>query len=121
MPCGFIELATTPDRLEEFRRVAAFNKHCGVDVHEIGPNEVKDMFPLCDVSDISAGFYVPTDGRVNPVDATMALAKGATLYGCKTFTNTAVVRHNNNHGCHSYDYHEDQVSAIVDTSPGCTR
>ena len=92
-PCGFIELATTADRLEEYRRVAAFNKHCGVDVHEIGPKEVQDMFPLCDVSDISAGFYVPTDGRVNPVDATMALAKGATLHGCKTFTNTAVVGH----------------------------
>src|ERR1044071_2229947 len=32
---GFIEMATEPDRLEEYRRVAAFNRYCGVDVHEI--------------------------------------------------------------------------------------
>ena len=29
-PVGFIELATDRDRLEEYRRVAAFNRHCGV-------------------------------------------------------------------------------------------
>src|SRR2546426_5994055 len=38
---GFIELAADPDRLEEYRRVAAFNRLCGVDVHEISPGEVK--------------------------------------------------------------------------------
>src|ERR1700759_3140322 len=27
-PCGFIEVAGDPDRLEEYRRVAAFNRHC---------------------------------------------------------------------------------------------
>lgn len=27
-------------RLEEYRRVAAFNRRCGVDVHEISPDEV---------------------------------------------------------------------------------
>ena len=35
MPVGFIELATDRDRLEEFRRVAVFNRKCGVDVHEL--------------------------------------------------------------------------------------
>jgi len=30
---GFVELASDPDRLIEFRRVAAFNRHMGVDVH----------------------------------------------------------------------------------------
>ena len=34
-PCGFIEVATDADRLEEYRRVSAFNRYCGVDVHEI--------------------------------------------------------------------------------------
>ena len=31
-----------------------------------------------------AGFYVPDDGRVNPVDAAMALAKGARMHGTPT-------------------------------------
>ena len=34
-PVGFIELATDRDRLEEYRGSSAFNRYCGVDVHEI--------------------------------------------------------------------------------------
>jgi glycine cleavage system aminomethyltransferase T/glycine/D-amino acid oxidase-like deaminating enzyme len=83
MPVGFIEVAADADRLEEFRRVAAFNRLCGVDVEEISPSEVKRLFPLARVDDILAGFYVRDDGRVNPVDATMALAKGARLAGAR--------------------------------------
>ena len=74
--CGFIELATEPDRLEEYRRVAAFNRKEGVDVQEISARDVEELFPLCRTDDVLAGFYVQDDGRVNPVDATQALAKG---------------------------------------------
>src|SRR5947199_8115902 len=80
---GFIELATGPGRLEEYRRLAAFNRVCGVDVHEIGPGEVKELFPLARVDDVLAGFYVPDDGRVNPVDVTMSLARGARMRGAR--------------------------------------
>ncbi len=78
---GFIEVATDKDRLEEYRRVSAFNRFCGVDVHEISPAQVGDLFPIAKTDDILAGFYVKEDGRVNPVDATMALAKGARMQG----------------------------------------
>src|SRR6201987_5639069 len=40
-PVGFIEVAADDDRLEEYRRVSAFNRHVGVDVHEISPTEVQ--------------------------------------------------------------------------------
>lgn len=80
-PVGFIELACDPDRLEEYRRVAAFNRWCGVDVHEISAREVADMFPIARTDDVLAGFHVPGDGRVNPVDVTMSLAKGARMQG----------------------------------------
>ncbi|HET6213285.1 MAG TPA: FAD-dependent oxidoreductase [Micromonosporaceae bacterium] len=80
---GFIELATEPDRLEEYRRVAAFNRYCGVDVQEISPGEVKGLFPLARTDDVLAGFYVEKDGRANPVDVTMSLAKGARMHGVK--------------------------------------
>ena len=74
-PVGFIELATEPDRLEEYRRVSAFNRYCGVDVHEISPKEVAELFPLAKTDDVLAGFYVKEDGKANPVDVTMALAE----------------------------------------------
>ncbi len=90
-PVGFIELATDPDRLEEYRRVSAFNRLCGVDVHEISAREVEDLFPLARTDDVLAGFYVPDDGRANPVDATMALAKGARMAGAKVFEGVPVL------------------------------
>ena len=80
-PVGFIEVATDRDRLEEYRRVAAFNRWCGVDVHEISAAEVAELFPLARTDDILAGFYVAEDGRANPVDVTMSLAKGARQRG----------------------------------------
>ncbi|MBM4373663.1 MAG: GcvT family protein [Deltaproteobacteria bacterium] len=80
-PVGFIEVAADQDRLEEYRRVAAFNRLCGVDVEEIGPDDVKRLFPIARVDDILVGFYVKGDGRVDPVDVTMALAKGARMQG----------------------------------------
>jgi len=79
--CGFIEVAADRDRLEEYRRVAAFNRYCGVDVQEISPREVAGLFPLARVDDLLAGFYVAADGRADPVGVTMALAKGARQRG----------------------------------------
>ncbi len=91
-PVGFIEAAADEGRLEEFRRVAAFNRHVGLDVHEIGPGEIAELFPLAETSDLLAGFYVPADGRVNPVDATMALAKGARMRGVRILEGVTVER-----------------------------
>ena len=87
---GFIEVASNPDYLEEQLRVSAFNRLHGIDVVEISPAEIKELFPLAETGDILAGFYTATDGRINPVDVTMALAKGARLRGVKIIQNTAV-------------------------------
>jgi 4-methylaminobutanoate oxidase (formaldehyde-forming) len=89
-PVGFIEIATDPGRLEEYRRVSAFNRLLGVDVHEISAREVGEMFPIARVDDVLAGFYVAEDGRANPVDVTMALGKGARLKGATVIEGVAV-------------------------------
>jgi glycine cleavage system aminomethyltransferase T/glycine/D-amino acid oxidase-like deaminating enzyme len=82
-PIGFIEAAADPDRLEEYRRTAAFNRYCGVEVEEISPQEINDLFPLARIDDLLAGFYVKGDGTVNPVDATLSIAKGARMKGAR--------------------------------------
>jgi 4-methylaminobutanoate oxidase (formaldehyde-forming) len=92
MPVGFIEAAADDDRLEEYRRVAAFNRHLGVDVHEISPAEIATLFPPARVDDLKAGFYVKEDGRVNPVDVTMSLAKGARMQGVQLIEGVAATR-----------------------------
>ena len=90
-PIGFIECAIDHDRLEEYRRVSAFNRYCGVDVHEISPAEVQALFPLARTDDMLAGFYVKEDGKVNPVDVTMALARGARMQGATILENVAAL------------------------------
>ena len=82
-PVGLIEAAADADRLEEYRRVAAFQRHIGLEVEEIGPKEMADLFPLARTDDLLAGFHVPGDGRVNPVDVTMSLARGARNLGVR--------------------------------------
>jgi 4-methylaminobutanoate oxidase (formaldehyde-forming) len=82
-PVGLIEAAADLDRLEEYRRVAAFQRHLGLEVEEISPAEISDLFPWAKTDDLQAGFYVPGDGRVNPVDLTNALAKGAKQLGVR--------------------------------------
>lgn len=90
MPIGFIELACDVDRLQYYRRVAAFNRYCGVNVVEISPDEVKDRCPIIDTDDVLAGFYVESDGRANPTDATMAFAKGARQHGVQIVEGVSV-------------------------------
>jgi glycine/D-amino acid oxidase-like deaminating enzyme len=54
--------------------------HCAVSSYhacEVGRRSITDYDLCTGVDDILAGFYVKDDGRVNPVDATMALSKGS--------------------------------------------
>ena len=80
-PVGFIELAADADRLEEYRRIAAFNRLHGIEIHELSPRKWESCFPFAEVDNIRGGFLAENDGRINPVDVTMALAKGARMQG----------------------------------------
>jgi len=82
-PVGYLEFACSASRLEGMRRVADFDHGFGVNIEELSPAEVKRKWPLAYTEDILAGFFTPGDGRVNPIDATMALAKGARMGGAQ--------------------------------------
>ncbi|MGB7096787.1 MAG: FAD-dependent oxidoreductase [Anaerolineales bacterium] len=82
-PVGYLEFACSPSRLEGLRRVADFDRGFGVNVEQLSPTEVKKKWPLAYTEDILAGFFTPGDGRVNPIDVTMALAKGARMGGAQ--------------------------------------
>ena len=89
-PVGMLEIACTPSRLEGLRRVSAFCRNSGVDVEEISPTEVQKLWPMMESSDVLAGFLSPGDGRANPVEVTMALAKGARQAGVQIYEETKV-------------------------------
>jgi 4-methylaminobutanoate oxidase (formaldehyde-forming) len=87
---GMVTLVTTQDRLEEMRRIASFDREFGVEFNEISPHKVKELWPLAYTEDLLAGFFSPGDGRVNPIDVTMALAKGARVGGVRVCEETPV-------------------------------
>ncbi|MCP4427874.1 MAG: FAD-dependent oxidoreductase, partial [Chloroflexi bacterium] len=87
---GYLEIVCTPDRLEGLRRIADFNRIFDIPIEEISATEVKRMWPLMKTDDVLAGFFTPGDGRVNPIDTTMALAKGAKMRGARIIEETKV-------------------------------
>ena len=87
---GYLQIATNQERLHEMRRIAAFMRRFGINNHEVSVKEAQDMFPIGDLSDVVGAFLIPEDGRANPVDLTMSLAKGARNGGARFFENTRV-------------------------------
>ena len=89
---GLIEAAADAERLEEYRRAAVFQRRLGLECEEISVAEMAELFPFADMSGLQAGFWVPGDGRVNPVDLTMAYAAGARRRGVTLVEGVAVER-----------------------------
>lgn len=82
---GHLHIATNPTRREIQRREANFARSQGLEKYEIGPDEIRDLFPLIDTDGVISANYTPSDGRANPVDVTMSLAKGARMQGVAIF------------------------------------
>src|SRR5690349_13389472 len=77
LPIGHLHLATTPHRVEAMRREHAFQAGFGIESEVISAAEVADLWPMARVDDVLGAVWNPNDGRVNPVDVTMSLARGA--------------------------------------------
>jgi len=80
---GSIRLASSDARWEELKRNAAAANSCGLDVELIGPAEIKERFPLADLSGVRGATWIASDGYVDPYSLTMAYAKGARAGGVK--------------------------------------
>jgi glycine cleavage system aminomethyltransferase T/glycine/D-amino acid oxidase-like deaminating enzyme len=95
---GYLELASSEEWVEGLRRAADFGRYQGNVIEELSPSEIKRLWPLLKTDDLLAGFFCPDDARVNPVDATMALAKGARMGGALVFEDTKVTAINQKNG-----------------------
>jgi dimethylglycine dehydrogenase len=85
-----IRLACTPDRMDEYRYYAGVAKTLGVQVDFLKPSEVKDLWPLCDVTGVIGAIRHPQDGYIQPADLTQALARGARALGATIYRQTPV-------------------------------
>ena len=87
---GYLQVACNEERLEEMRRSAAFMRTRGINCNEITVDEVREHWPRAKLDDVIAGFFTPEDGRANPVDLTMSLAKGARNRGARIIEGVSV-------------------------------
>ena len=87
---GCLRLATTRDRWTEFRRLATTARSFGMEMHLVGPDEVKRMWPLMDTSDLIGASWLPTDGQASPSDITQSLARGARMHGARLYEGVRV-------------------------------
>ena len=81
--CGSVNIARTPERMQVLRKQAALARGFGVEVHVITPREAGERFPVMRTDDLQGGLWIPGDGKANPADLTMSLAKGARQRGAK--------------------------------------
>lgn len=89
---GSISVASDSERWEEMRRGISMASTVGVEIREIGMDELREMVPLLRTDDLVGALYIPKDGQTSPVDTTMALAKGARNGGATIVEGIAVAR-----------------------------
>ncbi|MBL6931901.1 MAG: FAD-dependent oxidoreductase [Rhodospirillales bacterium] len=87
---GSLSLATSEGRFEELKRGASMARVFGLEVEVISGREAQSMWPLINIDDVVGAVFLPKDGKVNPIDVTQALAKGAKNGGVKIFEDTKV-------------------------------
>lgn len=87
---GSLPIARTPERLTEISRIISLGKVFGVEAHMLSPAEIKLHYPLLDESRVVGGAFIPGDGQTNPVDTTMAIARGARMAGVRIIENVTV-------------------------------
>ena len=87
---GSLSIATNEARMEELRRGASMARTCGLEVDEISVAEAVRRWPMMSPEGLVGAVFLPRDGQTNPVDTTLALAKGARAGGVRIFEKTAV-------------------------------
>jgi glycine cleavage system T protein len=87
---GSLSLARNAERMHELKRLASMARCFDVDVEVITPAEAGRRWPLMRTDDLVGALWLPRDGRTNPTDTTLALAKGARQRGATILENAAV-------------------------------
>ncbi len=101
--CGSVNVARTHERMKVLRKQIALARSFGVEVHEITPQEVGARAPLLRTDDLVGGIWIPDDGKANPADLCMSLAKGARQNGVKIFEDIEVT---------GVELHEGRVKGV---------
>jgi 4-methylaminobutanoate oxidase (formaldehyde-forming) len=87
---GSLSVARTPERLEELRRTSSMASVFGVESEMIDNERLAAFYPGINIDGILGALFIEKDGQTNAIDTTMALSKGARMYGARVIENLKV-------------------------------
>ena len=87
---GNLRLAMNRERMDEYYQYAATARTIGVHTEFLTPEQVGEIWPLCNTDRLVGALFHPEDGYIQPADLTQALAKGARARGAVIYRNTLV-------------------------------
>ncbi len=88
---GNIRLAMNQDRMDEYYQYSGVAQTIGVNYKFITPDEIKELWPLCNTDGLVGALVHPDDGYIQPADVTQAMAKGARDMGAEIYRQTKVL------------------------------
>ena len=91
---GGLRLASSPERMEENKRLVGMARSFGMPMEILSPKEAQKMFPMINLDGVLGAVYTPTDGVIDPTGLTNALAAGARSRGARIFLDTNVEKIN---------------------------
>ncbi|HSW05953.1 GcvT family protein [Aquabacterium sp.] len=89
--CGSVNVARTSERMQVLHKQAALARGFGVEVQVITPQEAGALYPVMRTDDLQGAIWIPGDGKANPTDLTMSLAKGARNRGATLVEDVEVI------------------------------
>jgi 4-methylaminobutanoate oxidase (formaldehyde-forming) len=81
--CGGLIVARTEDRMVQLRRTVATAAAFDLEAEMLTPEQALEKWPVIATDDLLGAIWLPQDGRANPTDLTLALAKGARQAGVR--------------------------------------
>jgi 4-methylaminobutanoate oxidase (formaldehyde-forming) len=88
--CGSVNVARTAQRWQVLKRQVALARSFGVEVELISAREAGERVPVLRIDDLQGAIWIPGDGKANPADLCMSLAKGARNRGVRIVEDTEV-------------------------------
>jgi len=87
---GGLEVATTPERLEELKRKHGYAQSWGIEANLISPDECLERYPLLNKDMVLGGLHIPSDGLALAARATQILIENTRNAGVKYLEHTVV-------------------------------
>ncbi len=81
--CGGLIVARTEDRMVQLQRTVATAAAFDLEAQMLTPDQAQEKWPVIATDDLLGAIWLPQDGRANPTDLTLALAKGARNRGVR--------------------------------------